>query len=102
MSTKTAIWNGKVIAEADKDDLVFIEGGWYFPPDSVNKNFLEDSELTTECFWKGTANYFNLVDGDIKAANLAWYYADPKAGSEEKVGKKFANYISFYPQVTIN
>ena len=101
MATKTATWNGKVIAEADQDDLVFIEGGWYFPAESVNKEYLEDSDLTTECFWKGTANYYNLVDGDTKGANLAWYYAHPKDGSEDKVGKKFANFVSFYPQVTV-
>ena len=101
MATKTATWNGKVIAEANQDDLVFIEGGWYFPADSIKQEFFEDSELTTECFWKGTANYYNLVDGDTKGANLAWYYAEPKAGSEDKVGKPFANYVSFYPQVTV-
>src|SRR6056297_1047468 len=102
MATKTATWNDKIIAKADQSDLVYIEGGWYFPPSSVNKDFLEDSELTTECFWKGTANYYNLVDGDTKEANIAWYYADPKEGSESKVGKDFANYIAFYPQVTIS
>ena len=97
-----AVWNGKTVAEADKEDLVYIEGGWYFPPESVDKTFFEDSDLTTECFWKGTANYYNLVDGDVKGANLAWYYATPKEGSEDKVGKTFANYISFYPQVTVS
>lgn len=102
MSKKTATWNNKVIAQADQEDLVFIEGNWYFPPDSVNKELLESSELTTECFWKGTANYYNLADGDTKASNLAWYYAAPKEGSEEKVGKAFANYVAFYPQVTIS
>lgn len=101
MGKKTATWNGKIIAESDQDDLVFIEGNWYFPPNSVHSDFLEDSDLTTECFWKGTAHYYNLLDGETKGANLAWYYPEPKAGSEEKVGKKFANYIAFYPQVTV-
>ena len=97
--TKTATWNGKTIAQSD--ETVFIEGGYYFPPESVNKEFLEDSDLTTECFWKGTANYYNLVDGDTKGENLAWYYAEPKEGSEEKVKHTFKNYVAFYPQVTV-
>ncbi len=101
MAAKTATWNGKVIAESDQDELVFIEGNWYFPPASIKKEFFEASDLTTECFWKGTANYYNLVDGDTRGANLAWYYAEPKSGSEEKVGKKFANFVAFYPQVTV-
>lgn len=96
-----AIWNGKVIAEAKKEDLVYIEGGWYFPPDTINREFFVDSELTTECFWKGTANYYNLKDGDNEAANLAWYYANPKEGSEDKVKHTFKNYVSFYPQVQV-
>jgi uncharacterized protein (DUF427 family) len=102
MSKKTANWNGKVIAEADQNDLVFIEGNWYFPASTVHSEFLEPSELTTECFWKGTASYYTLVDGDTKGVNLAWYYPNPKEGSEDKVGKPFANFVAFYPQVTIS
>ena len=32
-----ALWNNKVIAQAPKEDLIYIEGNWYFPPDSVKK-----------------------------------------------------------------
>ena len=91
-----AVWNNKVIAESN--ETVYIEGNQYFPPESVNKEFLENSDLTTECHWKGTANYYNLVDGENKAQNAAWYYAEPKEGSEEKVKHSFKNYVAFYPQ----
>ena len=91
-----AVWNNKVIAESN--ETVYIEGNQYFPPESVNKEFLENSDLTTECHWKGTANYYNLVDGDNKAQNAAWYYSEPKEGSEEKVKHSFKNYVAFYPQ----
>jgi uncharacterized protein (DUF427 family) len=33
-----ATWNGTVIAESDK--TVVIEGNHYFPPDSVDKQYL--------------------------------------------------------------
>ena len=102
MATKTATWNGKVVAEADQEELVYIEGGWYFPPDAIKKEFFEESSLETTCFWKGKANYYNLVDGDAKGENLAWYYADPMDGSEEKVKHTFKNYVSFYPQVQVS
>jgi uncharacterized protein (DUF427 family) len=26
-----AIWNDTIIAEAAKEDLIYIEGNWYFP-----------------------------------------------------------------------
>ncbi len=29
-----ATWNNQTIAEAEKDQLIYIEGNWYFPPDS--------------------------------------------------------------------
>lgn len=92
-----AVWNGTVVAESD--ETVYIEGNQYFPADSVKKEFFEDSDLTTECFWKGTANYYNLVSDDGKAENAAWYYASPKEGSAEKVGSDFTNYVAFYPNV---
>lgn len=92
-----ATWNNKVIA--DSDETIFIEGNQYFPPESVDQSVLEKTDLTTDCFWKGTANYYSLVDGDTKAENAAWYYANPKEGSEEKVKHAFKNYVAFYPNV---
>ena len=91
-----AVWNGQVIAESN--DTVYIEGNQYFPPDSVNQDFLTDSDLTTECHWKGTAHYYSLVSGDAQAKNAAWYYPEPREGSAEKVGTDYTNYIAFYPQ----
>jgi uncharacterized protein (DUF427 family) len=92
-----AIWNGNVIA--DSVETVYIEGNQYFPLDSVNKEFLQKTDLTTVCHWKGTANYYNLIDGDTKAENAAWYYANPKDGSEAKVKHSFNNFVAFYPNI---
>ena len=78
-----AVWNGIVLA--DSDETVYIEGNQYFPPESVNRAYLQNSDLTTVCHWKGTASYYNLVDGDTVAENAAWYYPEPLEGSEDKV-----------------
>ena len=96
-----AIWNDKVLAEAEQDELIKIEGNWYFPPASVNKEYFTPTDQHTECFWKGTASYYTIdVDGE-KFENGAWYYADPMDGSVERVKKDFKDYVAFYPQVTI-
>lgn len=92
-----ATWNNKVIAESD--ETVYIEGNQYFPLESVKAEFLVKTDLTTECHWKGTANYYSLVDGDTKAENAAWYYANPKEGSVEKVKHDFKDYVAFYPNI---
>lgn len=70
-----AIWNDKVIAESN--DIVNIEGNAYFPVESVNKEFLKDSDTHTVCHWKGTASYYDLeVDGKIND-DAVWYYPTP-------------------------
>ena len=72
-----AWWNGEVIARSEICRMV--EGNWYFPPESLRKQFFRGSETRTECSWKGTAHYYDVVV--FKAENLdgAWYYPTTKA-----------------------
>ena len=80
-----AIWKDTIIAESD--DTVVVEGNHYFPPDSVRQSYLNPSERTTYCPWKGTANYYSLnVDG-AKNLDAAWYYAEPKEAASEIAGR---------------
>lgn len=96
-----AIWNDTVIAEADKKDLIYIEGNWYFPPASVNKEHLKPSDQHTSCFWKGEASYYNVdANGDVNEA-AAWYYPDPMPGSIERVKKDFTNYVAFWRGIEV-
>ena len=97
-----AIWNGVVIAEAPKEDLIYIERNWYFPPDSIKKEYFTESDTTTECFWKGTSNYYNVVVGDSSNEDAAWYYAKPMDGSIEKVKNDFTNYVAFWRGVEVS
>jgi uncharacterized protein (DUF427 family) len=89
-----AIWKNKVIAETDNYEL--IEGNYYFPPTSVKKEFLKDSETRTTCPYKGIARYYDLVvDGEVNK-DAAWYYPDPEPGFE-----KISNYVAFWRGVEI-
>ena len=56
-----ATWKNEVIAEAPKEDLIRIEGNWYFPPTALNRQFFKDSDHHTTCMWKGEASYFDVV-----------------------------------------
>ena len=91
-----ALWNDQVIAEASTDKLIRIEGNWYFPPDSVKKEFFTKSDTHTICFWKGQASYYIINVAGEKNPDATWYYPEPKAGSIEKVGKDFSNYVAFW------
>ena len=80
-----AIWQGTTIAESD--DTVVVEGNHYFPRSSLNDAFIEESEHTSVCGWKGTANYYSLnVNGNLNP-NAVWYYASPKPAAKEIEGR---------------
>lgn len=74
-----AIWNGAVLAESDQTEMV--EGNHYFPPDSINKAYFQESSNQTTCPWKGVASYYDVVvDGKVNQG-AAWYYPQPKSAA---------------------
>ena len=79
-----AIWNNEVIA--DSNETIVVEGNDYFPPSSVNEDFLKPSDTVYECPWKGTANYYHLVVAGAEYPDAAWSYANPKDAAKEIAG----------------
>lgn len=96
-----AIWNGTVIAQAPKKDLIYIESNWYFPPSSVRQEFLQKSETPYICPWKGVCQYFNMTDGTSTAHDAAWSYPQPKESAIKIVKKDFSNYVAFWREVQV-
>ncbi|MGI9534818.1 MAG: DUF427 domain-containing protein [Thermodesulfobacteriota bacterium] len=90
-----ASWNNQIIA--DSDLTIIIEGNHYFPPDSVNMEYLVESTTTTVCPWKGDASYFDIVVEDDVNKDAAWYYPEPKVEAKEIKG-----YIAFWRGVKIS
>ena len=89
-----AVWNGNIIAESE--NTCKVEGNHYFPPHSVNKEFLEESDTHTTCSWKGTASYYNVVVDGKKNNDAAWYYPNPKPAAA-----KIRDHIAFWKGVQI-
>ncbi len=89
-----AIWNGVVLAESDQTEVV--EGNHYFPPGSLKKEYLRESQHHTECSWKGTASYYDVVVGGQVNANAAWYYPQPK-----EAAKQIAGSVAFWKGVQV-
>jgi uncharacterized protein (DUF427 family) len=96
-----AIWNGQVVAEADKADLINIERNWYFPVSSIKQEFLQKSPTPYTCAWKGSCQYFNVGQGDKWSKDNAWSYPTPVASAIDQVGKDFSNYVAFYRDVQV-
>ena len=89
-----AIWNGQTIAESDS--TVVVENNHYFPKDSLNPEFLTDSQTHTNCPWKGRASYYSLtVDGKTNP-DAAWYYPDPKPAAGQ-----IKDHVAFWKGVTV-
>lgn len=90
-----ASWNGAVIAQSDA--TLVVEGNHYFPPDSVDARYLRPSDTHTECSWKGTASYHDIVvDGEANR-DAAWYYPDPKPEANNIKG-----YLAFWKGVEVS
>lgn len=97
-----AIWNGQIIAEADKDDLIYIERNWYFPPSAVRQDCLQKSDTPYTCPWKGECQYFDVtIDGQTNH-DAAFCYPEPKESAIAIVKKDFSNYIAFWRDVEIS
>jgi len=89
-----ATWNGAVLAESDKTEVV--EGNHYFPPDAIKKQYFAPSDTHTVCPWKGTASYYTVqVDGKNNP-DAAWYY--PETSDE---AKNIKGYVAFWKGVEV-
>ena len=85
-----ATLNGVTLAESDKTEVV--EGNHYFPPQSVNTEYLIGSDTSTHCPWKGDASHYTIqVDGS-SVEDAAWYYPAPK-----EAASNIKDHVAFYP-----
>ncbi|MGQ4650068.1 DUF427 domain-containing protein [Lyngbya aestuarii] len=89
-----AIWNGTVLAESNQCEVV--EGNQYFPPDSINKEYFQESSTHTSCPWKGQASYYTIVVDGQENKDAAWYYPSAK----EKA-KNIEGYVAFWRGVKV-
>jgi len=89
-----ALWNGKVIAQSDRYELV--EGNVYFPPGTVDRTCLKDSATTSQCHWKGTAHYYTLAVDGAENRDAAWYYPAPMSAAAN-----IKDHVAFWRGVTV-
>ena len=96
-----ATWNGTVIADAPKEELIYIEGNWYFPPSRVKQEYLRKSPTPYTCPWKGVCQYFDVGQADKWSKDCAWAYPAPKESAIQTVKKDFTNYVAFWRDVVV-
>jgi len=89
-----AIWNGTVVAESN--DTQVVEDNHYFPPESVNRQLLRESDHRSTCPWKGEAHYYDLVVDGQENRRAAWYYPAPK-----EAASNIKDHVAFWRGVEI-
>ncbi|MBH1938034.1 DUF427 domain-containing protein [Streptomyces sp. AV19] len=83
-----AVWNGTVIAEADR--TVIVEGNCYFPPESLRRQYLTASRTWSLCFWKGLARYWTVTVDGVANPDAAWSYPHPSP-----LARRIKNHVAF-------
>ncbi len=93
--TVTASYQGTEIARSER--TVVVEGNHYFPADDVQQEVLQPSETHTVCSWKGEASYYDVVVGEHRNHDAAWYYPAPKGAAAE-----IADRVAFWKGIAVS
>jgi uncharacterized protein (DUF427 family) len=89
-----ATWNGTVIAESSKTEVV--EGNHYFPADSIVADHFKPSDTHSVCPWKGTASYYTVTVDGKENKDAAWFYPAPKDAA-----KQIKDHVAFWKGVEV-
>lgn len=85
---------GAVIAES-ANALELNEGDYppviYFPREDVAMAFLDRTEKTTHCPYKGDASYFSVVTKSTTLENAVWSYEAPI-----ETANRIKDHLAFY------
>ena len=96
-----AVFNNQVIARADKDDLIYIEGNWYFPLSSVKPGIYKKSDTPYTCPWKGECQYYDVMIDGKTAKDSMFGYPDAKQSAIDTVKKDFRNHVAFWQDIVV-
>lgn len=77
--------NALELSEGDLSPVI------YFPREDIAMAFLDESDHTTHCPYKGDASYFSIVTKSQTIQNAGWSYEAPLEGVA-----RIKNHIAFY------
>jgi len=92
---------GAVLGESN-NALELVEGDHppviYFPRADVAMAFLDESDKTTHCPYKGDARYFSIITKSRTLQDAVWTYENPKDDVAQ-----IKDHLAFYPidEITI-
>jgi len=75
-----ALLDGHILLDSTRGKLLHETGilpCYYLPIEDLNEDYLEQTEHTTHCPYKGDARYWSLRVDDHVVENAVWYYPEP-------------------------
>jgi uncharacterized protein (DUF427 family) len=89
-----------VVAESHRPRIVFETGlppRFYLPPTDIRLDLLKRTPTTTQCPYKGTANYWSVTAGGVTVEDAVWTYevARPEVA-------KIAGMMCFYDEKVLS
>ena len=88
--------DGYTVADSHQPRILFETGlppRFYLPKPDVRIDLLSPTPTTTQCPYKGTAQYYAVEVGGTAHPDLAWWYPHPTLESA-----KIAGYLCFYDE----
>jgi uncharacterized protein (DUF427 family) len=89
-----AVWQGAVLARSA--DTIVVEGNRYFPADSLDLTYFEQSPTRSVCPWKGFASYYSLSVDGVTNPDAAWFYPRPTP-----LARKVKGRVAFWKGVQV-
>lgn len=83
------LFGGEYIANSQRVLLMREKGHtpvYYFPEEDVRTEFLQPTDHTTHCPYKGDAVYWTITVGDQVAENAVWSYPEPLEEAPDLTG----------------
>ena len=89
------VWRGRTIGESSRA-LELKEANYppvvYVPRADMDMSVLKRTARVTTCPYKGEANYFSIIEGELRDDNAVWTYETPKSDVAD-----IASHLAFYP-----
>ncbi|MFN3641410.1 MAG: DUF427 domain-containing protein [Gemmobacter sp.] len=87
---------GDAVVGESRNALELVEGSYppviYFPRADIAMAFVEPSDRTSVCPWKGTASYWSIVTPAGTIEDAGWSYETPSDAVAQ-----IAGHLAFYP-----
>jgi uncharacterized protein (DUF427 family) len=88
--------DGQVVADSTQPTLLFetsLPTRWYLPKTDVRLDLLRPTDTTSQCPYKGTAEYYTATVDGTEHPDIAWWYRHP---ARESAG--IAGLVAFWDE----